>query len=73
MLRKCCKNKRDWPEVLDLALYYLRNMAHRISGFTPFELQFGKETPHILATLKSYWLDSENIPINVTDFMLNFQ
>ena len=48
-------------------------MPHRISGFTPFELQFGKETPHILATLKSYWLDSENIPINVTDFMLNLQ
>ena len=23
------------PEVLDLALYYLRNMHHRISGFTP--------------------------------------
>ena len=73
VLKKCCENKRDWTEVLDLALYYLRNMPHRISGFTPFELQFGKETPHILATLKSYWLDSENIPINVTDFMLNLQ
>ena len=49
------------------------NYDSTISGFTPFELQFGKETPHILATLKTYWLDSENIPINVTDFMLNLQ
>ena len=28
VLRKCCVNKRDWPEVLDLALYYLRNIPH---------------------------------------------
>ena len=37
VLKKCCENKRDWSEVLDLALYYLRNMPHRISGFTLFE------------------------------------
>ncbi len=68
VLRKCCENQRDWPEVLDLAIYYIRNMPHRVSGFTPFELQYGCETPHILTTLKSYWLDPTNIPLNVTDF-----
>ena len=31
VLRKCCLNKRDWPE---LALYYLRNKAHRISSYS---------------------------------------
>ena len=72
-LRNCCVNKRDWPEVLDLALYYLRNVPHRISSFTPFELQYGKQTPTILTTLKSYWLDSEDTQINITDFMLNLQ
>ena len=66
-------NKRDWPEVLDLALCYLSNVPHRISGFTPFELQYGKQTPTILTTLKSYWLDPEDTQINITDFMLNLQ
>ena len=31
VLRKCCVNKTDWPEV---ALYYLRKMPHRISGYS---------------------------------------
>ncbi len=44
-----------------------------MSGFTPFELQYGCQTPHILATLKSYCLDPASIPLNVTDFMLNLQ
>ncbi len=69
VLRKCCKNQPDWSEVLDLAIYYICNMPHRVSGLTPFELQYGCETPHILTTLKSYWLDPTNIPLNVTEFM----
>ena len=48
-------------------------MHHRISGFTPFDLQYGKQTPTILTTLKLYWLDPEDIPINIPDFMLNLQ
>ena len=38
VLCKCSENARDWPAVLDLAIYYIRNMPHRISGFAPFEL-----------------------------------
>ena len=48
-------------------------MPHRISGFTPYALHYGKQTPTNLTTLKTYWLDPEDIPINITDFMLNLQ
>ena len=48
-------------------------MPHRISGFNPFELQYGKQTPTILSFFKFYWLDPEVTPINITDFMLDLQ
>ena len=48
-------------------------MPHRISGFNPFKLKYGKQTPTILSFLKFYWLDPEVTPINNTDFMLNLQ
>ncbi len=51
VLRKSVEHKRDWPSVLDLAVYYLRNMPHSRSGYTPYELVFGKSTPNIIATL----------------------
>ncbi len=31
VFRKCTEHSRDWPEVLDLAIYYIRNMPHRVS------------------------------------------
>ena len=48
-------------------------MPHRISGFTPFKLQYGKQTHTILSTFKFHWLGPEDTPINITDFMLDFQ
>ena len=48
-------------------------MPHRISGFTPFKLLYGKQSHTILSTFKFYWLDPEDTPISITDFMLNPQ
>ncbi len=73
VIRKCIDNERNWPDVLDLAIFYLRNMPHRISGYTPFELHYGLETPHILATLKSFWTDPGKQPVNVTQYMSDLQ
>ncbi len=73
VIRKCIDNKRNCPDVLDLAIFYLRNMPHRISEYTPFELHYGLETPHILATLKSFWTDPGKQPVNVTQYMSDLQ
>ncbi len=53
VLRKCITEKKDWPLVLDLVLYFLRNLPHSRHGHIPYELTFLKPTPHILSTLKS--------------------
>ncbi len=57
VLRKITENKRDWPQVLDLTIYYLRHMPHSRHGLTPYELVFGKTTPNVIATLKAFWTD----------------
>ncbi len=60
VLRKSIVQRIDWPNVLELALFFLRNLPHSRSGFTPYELTFLKPTPHVLATLKSNWLSTED-------------
>ncbi len=60
VLRKSIEQRIDWPNVLELALFFLRNLPHSRSGFTPYELTFLKPTPHVLATLKSNWLSTED-------------
>ncbi len=50
--RKCIDNERNWPDVLDLATFYLRKCLIEFLGV--FELHYGLETPYIVATLKSF-------------------
>ncbi len=69
VLRKIIADKHDWPLVLDLVLYFLRNLPHSRHGHTPYELIFMKPTPHILATLKSYWVHQENESLNASVFL----
>jgi len=73
VLRKCTPNRRDWPSVLNLAIFYLRNMPLYRSGYTPYELHFGRMTPNVLATLRSFWVNPEDLPVNVSEFMLSLQ
>ncbi len=58
VLCKITENKRDWPQVLDLTIYYLRHMPH---SRHPYELVFSKTTPNVIATLKAFWTDPEAI------------
>ncbi len=69
VLRKCITEKKDWPLVLDLVLYFLRNLPHSRHGHTPYELTFLKPTPHILSTLKSNWSISDGCSLNVPSFI----
>ncbi len=43
------------------------------SGYTPYELVFGKSTPNIIATLKSHWTNTSSPPVNVSNFMEQLQ
>ncbi len=55
--------------MLDLILYYVRNIPNTRHGFTPHELLFLKPTPFILSTIKSLWLFDSHNPVNVPQFI----
>ena len=63
--KKSIEDHKDWPLVVDLAVFFLRNMPHTLSGYTPYELHYGTTTPNIISTLKSFriWLSSSTIKI----------
>ena len=69
MLSKCISHKHDWPIVLDLALYFARNVPSSRHGFTPHELLFLKPSPFILSTLKSLWTSSSLPSVNLPQFI----
>ncbi len=72
-IRKCVPSKREWPSVLSLALFYLRNMPMSQSGVIPYELHFGLDTPNIIMTLKSFWFSTDKPNLNVSDILSSLQ
>ncbi len=68
MITKCITHKHDWPIVLDLILYFARNIPQSRHGFTPHELLFLKPSPFILSTLKSLWTSSTT-SVNLPQFI----
>ncbi len=68
VIRKSLDNRSDWPAVIPLALFYLRNLPHSRHGHTPYELTFLKPTPHILSSLRSIWISPDS-SVNVPRFL----
>ena len=62
-------DRKDWPVVLDIVLYFLRNLPHSRHGHTPFELTFVKPLPHILSSLKSIWSSSDSESVNLPSYI----
>ncbi len=69
MLSKSIAEKSEWSSMIDLILYYARNMPNTRLGFTPHKLLFLKPTPFIHSTIKSLWLSDSQNPVNVPQFI----
>ncbi len=69
MLTKLIDDRHNWPDFLDIVLFFSRNLPHTRHGYTPHELLFLKPTPFILSTLKNFWLSDSNANINLPQFI----
>ncbi len=58
--------------MLDLILYYARNIPSSRPGQTCHELLFLKPKPFILSTIKSLWLSDSSTTVNVRQFISDF-
>lgn len=73
MMRKLCRHGKDWDIWLVYALFAFRETPHTATGFTPFELFFGREVRGPTAVLKEQWTLGEKLPQSVVTFVLETQ
>ena len=73
MLRKTCKDVKDWDLWIPYLLFAYRETPHAATGFAPFELLFGREVRGPLLALKQQWTVEESQPQSVVKFVLDTQ
>ena len=59
MLKKAQGDRKDWDKYLKYLLFAYRSAPHSVTGFTPFELIYGRDVRGPLEMLKCAWLDGE--------------
>ena len=60
VLRKLCKSKpRDWNRYLIPTLFALRELPNDTTGFSPFELLYGRQVREQLSILHELWSEPE--------------
>ena len=72
MLRKVSKNNLSWPEQIKYVLFALRGMPSRTTGFSPYEVVFGRKFPSPLGLLFDDWVDKRSQPVKLTDWLDRF-
>lgn len=66
MLKKyCLENDRDWDEGIDWMLFAVRESPQDSTGFSPFEMLFGRKVRGPLKVLKDQWVQPSPLP-NIT-------
>ena len=59
MLRKCNDRQKEWDRLLKYLLFAYRSTPHTHTGFSPFEIIFGRSVRGPLEVLKEGWLSGE--------------
>ena len=74
MLRKTAtKEGKDWDELLPYLLFAYREVPQASTGFSPFELVYGRPVRGPLDILKESWESSPRSPESVVSHVLSMQ
>ena len=68
MIRKAADEKL-WPEQIKYALFALRSMPARDTGFSPYEIVFGSSP---LSLLFESWSDTQSPPMKLCAWLEKF-
>lgn len=69
-LRKTQDQATQW---LPFVLFAYRETPHSSTGFSPFELTFGREIRRPLSIVKETWSLEKKLPLSVVEFILRTQ
>jgi hypothetical protein len=73
MIRKTCPEPKEWDKWLPYLLFAYREAPHTATGFSPFELLFGRDVRGPLAVVKEQWELKQTLPQSVIDFVQKTQ
>ena len=72
MLRKLADDEgKEWDSLLPYVLFAYREVPQASTGFSPFELVYGRAVRHPLDILKESWQASKQSSENVVSYVLN--
>jgi hypothetical protein len=76
MIRKMCSEQpKTWDKVLDALLFAYREAPHESTGFSPFELLFGRTVRGPMQLLRQLWTDesvTEEVKLT-TEYVVNLR
>ena len=72
MLKKLTEDQGSWPKLLKFCLFAVMAMPHRDTGFSPFEIVYGRQLHTPLELLYDSWLESDSESVNVGQWMDRF-
>ncbi len=71
MMQKSGKGRKEWDLLLPMLLFAYREATHEATGFSPFELLFGRQVCGPLDLVKEQWEEIENFPLSVGNYLSN--
>ena len=69
MERKTGQGVTEWDRLLGPLLFAYRDSVHEATGFTLFQLLFGRRVRGPLELVRKQWQDKESLPIPVSEFL----
>ena len=72
MMRKAISDKLAWLEQVKYALFALRGMPARDTGFSPYEIVFGRQFPSPLELLFDTWSERQSRPVKLHVWLETF-
>ena len=74
MLRKCAAEEgRDRDKMIPFLLFASREVPQESTGFSPFELLYGRDVRGPLDVLKEAWVSSKSSSQDVLSYVLLMQ
>ena len=69
MIKKNLESKLDWPNQLKFALFACRSAQNRNTGYSLFEIVYGRQVRGPLELLKEEWESPKKKVMNVCDWV----